>query len=238
MNRYESNKMAMFLATQETLNDNKETVSGINVLADIVGKFDGMIITLIARDNEYLSVISGKSAAKRAATEALIRATLRIANPLYVFGRNQNDESIKAECDITRTDLKQCRSVDLPQPCSRVLALAEEHAGEIADYGISPEDIDTLKTSLETYNNFLAVMHQKQAESKAAREMLHESFSEINELLAEELDPMMETVKHIDEIFYNRYRAGRTVKHLRARRLEKNDEKSDIVPPEAIGIAA
>lgn len=130
------------------------------------------------------------------------------------------------------------RDIDLQRQCIRAIELAQANSAALVPYGISGADIETLVTSLESYRKQREEQQLKLAESKAAREMLYGSFDKADEILREEIDPLVELLQTTDVEFYNHYQAARVTKDLGGH-ITKTDKTDTSAPntPEPEGAA-
>jgi len=230
MNKRENNRMNMYRVVDAVLSRHEETIAKTEALSEVVTKFRGSMEVLRKRDNEYQTVAAGVTAAKDSAAEGLAEQTFAIANALYVFGRKVNNEQIKAECRLKQSNFNSMTDSALQQCGARILDLAQANAAAIASFGISAENIEALKTSIESFSLQLNDHHLKHAESKAARDMLYSAFDAANEILKEELDVLIKLVKAGDIEFYNQYQAARVIKDLGGHTMKTEPEQPVVQP--------
>ena len=129
-----------------------------------------------------------------------------------MYGRKSGNEQLKAECGLSRSGLQNMRENALLQFCTRVLEFAKTYATDLAPYGITAEDIESLGEAMAQCVLRLDELRNKSAESRAAREILTQTFQRTDEILKEDIDVMVGLFQTKDIDFYNKYQAARTIK--------------------------
>ena len=234
MNRHENNKFGMYESVLAVCGQHRQTIESMPPLVEALSGFEALIPEIRLRDNEYLGVTAGATMAKNGAFEILTDCAERVSDALFVYGRKSGNEQLKAECGISRSALQGMRENKLLQFCARLLEFAKTNATDIAPYGISAEDIEFLGKSMEQCSLRLDELRHKSAESKAAREVLTETFQKTDEILKEDIDIMVGLLRTKDIDFYNKYQAARTIKDYGQSRSTAVDSENSSLPSEAM----
>ena len=217
MNSHEFNKMNMFTAVNAVLHLNSKAIAKIDMLSEASGRFDEKLAHISRRDARYTTVSAGATASKNNAADTLADLTLRIANALLVLGNITENEQLRTECRLNPSNLRHIRIINLVKICNRIGELARQYAAELPSYGISKQDISLHTETIESFRQKRDEQQQRLTEGKSARGMLYDDFTEANDILRNQIDPLMELVKHSDTGFYNQYRAARVIRDLHGR---------------------
>ena len=232
MNTREFNRMNMFTAVNSVLKLFGKTIKTIGALFEAADEFDRKLALVAKRDAQYTSVISGATAAKNSAADTLIDVTLRIANALLVFGTITENEPLKAKCRLTTANLHYIRALELVRISVRIAELGKQYATELSTYGITESDLLMLTEAIDSFRTARNTQQQRFAESKSARGLLSDTFTETYCILKNQLDPLMELVKHDDIEFYTQYRAARVIRDMHGRSYKKNNPPTSPETPE------
>jgi hypothetical protein len=226
----EFNKMNMFTAVNAVLQLFCEVVAKIEAFSKAADKFNDKLVHIARRDAQYTTAASGATASKNSAADTLIDLTLRIANALFVLGNNTQNEPLKSQCRLRPSRLSRCRALELKRISKRIAELARQCVSELPAYGITESDLASHTEAFELFCKIRDEQQQRLAEAKSARGLLSEDLAEANDILKNQIDPLMELVKHSDAEFYNQYKAARVIRDLRGRGSKKEDtaETTDI----------
>jgi hypothetical protein len=217
MNSHEFNKMNMFTAVKSVLQLYGAVTGKIGALSDATAKFYEKLEHIARHDAQYTTTASGATAAKNGAADTLIDLILRIANALLVLGNNTGNEQLKAECRVTPSMLRHIRTLKMITICGRISELARQYAVELSGYGVTKQDIQSCSGLIESFRKTRSEQQQRLTEGKSARDLLYDDFAEADAILKNQIDPLMELVKHNDAGFYNQYKAARVIWNLHGR---------------------
>lgn len=214
MIKREENKYSMYQGITQVLEDQKETIAKIPAFALSMTDFNGVLEQISDRDKKYQTISKGATAAKDEAEDKLVEAVIAVSSALYVYGRRNKNDELKAVAKITPSSLKKMRDSDLLQKAKTIHENAVANQQSLPDFGVTQADVEDLKAKVTAFEEAFGSKESKVAESKSARKELGELFDEADELLYEELDNMIELVKDADPEFYNKYQSARVIKDL------------------------
>jgi len=232
MNARDKNNVSMYLSVIAVLSQHKELVDTVPALAEAMESFRSLVDEIIEQDSRHATITAGSTAAKNSALDKIIETALRLANALYAFGRKTDNEQLKDECDITKSDLKHRRQGEIEQYCNRTAELAHIYAADLEPYGITKEEIDSFVKESEAFRQAADSKDQKFTESKATRQAMIDTFSKAGDILKEDLDTMMEVLKEKNNDFYLQYRAARNIHDIGGGHATKNENPDSTETPE------
>ena len=228
MDSYQANKYSMYLATVELLRDNAARSAGIQAFATSFAKLDALVTQIREKDKERMGKTPGKVAAKDGAEDALTASTIMIAASLSVLAQTTGNPELKQRAHLTESTFRTARSTEQINIANLVYDLAKVNQEGLAPFGITPAMIEELKSRVNAFDAALKDVASGMAERVGARMALAEMFNKADELLREELDPVMHIFRLTDPDLYNDYRAARVIKDIGVRHVKT---------PEAAGAA-
>jgi hypothetical protein len=229
MTRNEVNHLNMFNTVDAVFQQHTETINSMPALAESLVTFRDYLKLIRERDNAHSSIKAGAVATKNNSGEVATRLVKETMDALYTLGRKTGNEQLKAECDKTWSELSHLRQGTFLQLCTRIAGLARTYAADIAPFGISAADIDSLDRAITLFTAHVSTVQQKSAESVAAREALSTLFKKADDILKEDIDTMMDIVKSRDVEFYNQYKAARSIRNYGMHHTTK-EEKPEVAP--------
>ncbi len=240
MNANEKNRISMYLAVIAVLEQHKELITTIPALVEIIGQFDTLVADIIARDQKHETITAGVIAEKNGILDTMAATTLRFAKALYALGRKTGNEQLKEECDVTMSDLMHRRQVETEQYCLRIAELAGTHAADLEAYGIAAGEIEEFVKATEAYREATDTRDRKFTESKATHQVMHNMFKKADDILKEDLDTILETLREKDPDFYLQYKAARNIHDLGGSHSSKEQRspETEVLPEPAVAAAA
>ena len=228
----------MYLAVIAVMEQHKDSTTTIPALVEIVKQFDALVAEIIARDRKHETITAGVVAEKNGILDTMSVTTLRFAKALYALGRKTGDEQLKAECDVTMTDITRRRQGEIEMFCLRTGELARTHATDLEAYGITTGEIDEFTGETEAFREATDTRDQKFTESKAVHQVMVEMFGKADDILREDLDSILETLKEKNSDFYLQYKAARNIHDLGGSHSSRERAQESEDPAAATAAAA
>jgi len=214
MTKREENRVTMFKAVQHFLRQNLEKLSVIPVFAEVLETLDQSIDDIDARNDEHQTVAEGATDQKRDAEEELVAETVALCRPAYTYAKRAGNRELQARFKVTESELDHLRDTELLNRVQSLNDLLEEHQEDLAGYGVTPEKITAHREQVDAYRQALGNKEALSAVKVAARDALTDAIARTNEILKEEIDPLMALFRTTDKQFYDQYHAVRVIKDL------------------------
>ena len=230
MDSYQSNKYSMYIATVELLRDNAARGAGIQAFATTFAKLDALVTQIMEKDKERMGKTSGKVAAKDGAEDLLTVSTILIAAGLSALGQTTGNAELKQRAHLTESAFRTARSTEQINIANLVYDLAKANEEALAPFGITPAMTEELKSRIAAFDAAMKDVASGTAERVGARTALAEMFNKADELLREELDPVMHIFRLTDPDLYNDYRAARVIKDIGVRHVKTPETAGAAVP--------
>jgi hypothetical protein len=151
-----------------------------------------------------------------------------IAAGLSALGHTIGNAELKKRAHLTESTFRAPRSNEQINIAKLIYDLGKANQEGLAPFGITPARVEELNSRIAAFDATLKDIASGTAERVGARTALAEMFNKADELLREELDPVMHIFRLTDPDLYNDYRAARVIKDIGVRHVKT---------PEAAGAA-
>ncbi len=217
MTSNQSNKYTMYRSTVELLESNATKTTAVPAFATSLGKFDGLVDQIGEKDKERMTKTSGKGNARDEAEDSLVLGTLIVSSALTAFASSTGNAQLKGTVKISESHLRYVRTNEQINIAKMVLDLATANAAALAPFGVAQSMLDDLKARIAAYDAAAKQVTSGMAERVGARTAVSDLFIQADQVLKDELDPMMQFFRVSAPEFYNDYRASRVIKDIGVR---------------------
>ncbi len=211
MTKDQINKFEMFEAVKTYLDTHTNKWNSVPILLSFKNDFEELLLQLQEnKENQAASRIflgTSKTIQKRFVSD---KADI-LNDALEAYATIENKTDLEQKAARSFSDLYKLRNQDFITIITETIALLEEHLEELADYGVTSNQITDLKNS---FDQFLAIQgkpRQYRIAGKQATKGLSELFEQTTSLLNSKMDKIFKRFKNADATFYNGYRASRTI---------------------------
>ncbi|MGD8777877.1 MAG: hypothetical protein PVH88_02830 [Ignavibacteria bacterium] len=211
MNKRQSNKLNMYNAVITFLQNNQQAYSAMPAMQAQVTELENKTQNIIDSDAEREGVRAGKIANKLKEEKELHEVLNKVISALFVYAQIIENNEIKDEADYSSYELIKMRDNDFLEKGYAIYNLAAGLKTELADYGISEDDIESIKTNADEFAEALGIAGAAGAESKEKTAGLQAIFDDVDDLLYDRIDKLVEIFKTSDEAFYEGYTNARQI---------------------------
>jgi hypothetical protein len=204
----------MYTSVISTLNSNSDTVASLPALSNAFENFKSVVTEVETKNKEYLEATAGKTAAKDKEEDEVIEKTVTLASVVNAYANINNNEELKTLTKISYSYLKEMRDSDMLQKLKSFYETIQKYAADLADFGVTEDDITVLNTKIEEYIDSLENKESSLSERAAARKALSDLFSKATSILRDQMDKIVEIFYERDKDFYNSYQSARVIKDL------------------------
>jgi len=219
-------KLKMGNATSGCLKTNATARTEVKALEEGTVKLNALLDTINDRSRKQ-AALTGITALKRAARKAMIATTYKVVSGLKSLANATADVELAAQVNFSRSELSRGKEPAVVNRCDALLTLGQAHATALAaKFNVSAADL--------TAQGAAAVAAFKAVQSKprenvsviaAATKELQGLFTEVDALLADEIDPLVETLREVHPAFYHEYQTCRAI--VNSRRVSAQPENVD-----------
>jgi hypothetical protein len=137
-----------------------------------------------------------------------------IASPIFAWALETGNNEVKELTNIRKSYLTHVRDTELIRIVESVHKIAVDNLNNLADYGVTSDKVNGLKTDIDEYYESLGMRESGAAERKSAGVSVKSLFYEADGILKNRIDRLMEVFKAGQADFYNIYRAARIIRDL------------------------
>jgi len=180
------------------------------------------------------SIVGVKAIKEKEKLKAIERADL-LANAIRALAADSKEPGLREQVKFSVTDLKAASGQLLKQLFDRIREKAEDHAPQLADYGITQQQIDDFANDCDQLNNVLgstrdAIVNRTQ-QTIAIKDLL----LEVDTLLKESIDRQVKVLRSIHPDFFNLYQSARIIVDKKGKGPHKDEPPGlspiDLTPP-------
>ncbi len=210
MNQSQINRTEMF----EAVNAQLDAQAAIWSPVPVIGSYKLTLIAIIegikqlALEQEASQVFISQSIGQ---IKRQISAKLDILDDtLTAYAEDTDNPALLAKANNSESDYYRLTHEDFEIKAKNVLDLLDKHVPDMGDYGLTPEQIEDAKLSLNSFQEKRGKPRAYQVASRVATTGLDGLFKEATVLLGR-LDKVMKRYKRSNPAFYNGYLAARTI---------------------------
>ena len=218
MRTLDENFLNMGHSTLDTMNNNKPSWEGIPRIVTQVGYLNTGLKAADTFSVESTTDTTGTTQDRKNARAEVILLTVKLAKPASVYALDNNDMDMNQQLSISKGSLSRLPHRYLLSTVKAIYGILSLIAEKIVDMGVKPEDIEALKTAVDTYEIVLNKPRDKKVEKKTVNEQLDDAVSDLRGILYV-LDSLM---KYFDGTqFYSEYKNARIILDLGIRHRNK-----------------
>ncbi len=212
MKQVQIDRKHMLDATLSYLDTNTDVWSSIAKIGEVKNSLGelSLAIDAAAMDQEQSQVTIGKI---KAALKRIIADKADILNDVVeVYAQMNGDEKLAEKMADSASDLYKMKYDDMQRRVKVIIDSATKYQEElIAGYGLTAEQITDLQSDYDRMQELSGQPREYQISSAVATQTLEELFSEMNNLLVNQLDNLMKVFKRRNATFYSGYEKARMV---------------------------
>lgn len=222
----------MYRTVRDIMDANETSWEGIPKLVSKVSELKDRISILEQLSEVQAKITTGVTEARSVFKEEVVDKALKISGALYAFAADSKDPELKRNVSISRTKLSKSGKGITLQLLDRIILEANNHVEDLAEYGITAEDISDLKTrrdilvGMETRTRTVVIDRTNQTRS------IHETVMAIDALLRDGIDKLILQNSDVFGEFLTVYSNARNVIKGRSRQKKADNTEFDSENPE------
>jgi hypothetical protein len=217
MTSNQSNKYSMYTAAENVLKGKTAKTAAIPAFAASYARLDSLITQIQDKDKERMGKTPGKLAAKDEAEDALMTATIIISSAVTAMARSKGNTQLKEAAFVSESHIRHARSNEQINIAKLTYDLAKANRQDLTEYAITDTMLEDLKSRIAAYDLAVKDFASGVAERVGARTAVSDLFVQADEVIKEEIDPMMQVFRVTDPEFFNDFRAARVIKDIGVR---------------------
>lgn len=212
MNKSQLKYYRMFLAVQNTLDNNTSVWNGNPKFTETKNLLDTEMEGIENLAEATSKSTKGDTRDKNQIRKAIENKLLALGGTIAAHAALTNSESLKSELITTRSGLESSKETDLIT-YSEILAKQATDMQDLltTEYGVTSSEIEDLTTVVAEYKPLIGTAKPKQAAINAAKNTLDEHVNQANSLLKNVIDKLLLRYQFTNPTFYNEYQQSRTI---------------------------
>ena len=212
-------------ATSGCLKTNATARTEVKALEEGTVKLNALLDTINDRSRKQ-AALTGITAVKRAARKAMIATTYKVVSGLKSLANATTDVELAAQVNFSRSELSRGKEPAVVNRCDALLTLGQAHAAALAaKFNVSAADLTAQGAALTAFKAVQSKPRENVSVIAAATKELQGLFTEVDALLADEIDPLVETLREAHPAFYHEYQTCRAI--VNSRRVSAQPENVD-----------
>ncbi|MEQ9468956.1 MAG: hypothetical protein RLN88_16220 [Ekhidna sp.] len=210
MTQEQINRTEMMETTQTYLDANTAVWSAIPIVTTYKNQLSQAIdgLKTAAQDQDAAQVFIGSNLQSLKIT---IAEKMDILDDiLEAYADDTGNAELLAKASNSKRDYLRLTNEDLETKVKNVIDLLEANVADMADYGLTQDQIDDAKLSFSSYQDKRGKPRSYQVASRQATQSLKDLLSEGMDAL-QRLDKVMKRFKRSNSSFFNGYMAARTI---------------------------
>lgn len=195
----------MYRAVKHQLVDHNALVSGIPALMAATAEFTGKLADLEIASLMQVANIEGASTLQSVQRERLTNATVRVTKALRVFAEVTRDLALIRRVDLRRSDFERMQDEEFAGICRDIAGLAGEYRTALTHHGLNDAAISLPGELAADFAHAL----ESRPENARGHDPLAESFTDLDLLLNQRLDPLVGGIAEPHPDFVRSYRTAR-----------------------------
>ena len=222
----QENKLTMYLTVEKDCDANEDIWSNMPGFVDTFGRFKNLISEIKTQQEIQKGKTTGITKSKQREEDEMIQATILTASAVRAFASIIGDDKLMSKVNYSPTNLMRLRDTDLRAVCQTIHDAAKSFISQLADYGVTPEDLEKLQKEINDFSEMIAEPRSAIGTRATATTKLEELFKQADTLLRDQLDMLMVNYKSSHPKFYNKYRSSRMIVDMGRR--SKSEEESEL----------
>lgn len=210
MNQKQINRLEMMRSTNTYLDATSGAWSAIPIASAYKTGLALVIdqIRTSASDQESAKVFIGTSLMT---TKRLIAEKMDILDDvLEAYAEDTENSELLVKASNSKSDYLRLPNEDFETMTSNVIDLLEDHVDDMADYGLTQDQVDDVKLDFGAYQDMRGKPRSYQIASRSATQNI-ESLMDDGTKTLEKLDRVMKRFKRSNASFYSGYLSARTI---------------------------
>jgi hypothetical protein len=236
MTKYQENTISMYFTVQQVTNFHSEAWKDFTAFKNIFQAFEKQITKIDKTRQIQLRSIIGVTQNKKDLMFKAVEKGFLIAQSIYSYSKIINDNKTAARVSFTVSKLMNKRDTVVFIKLRDVIEIAQNFTDQLADYGVTQDDIDELNMLTEQYAAQVEDPRQAVTNRARATKELKDLLNEANMMLRDHLDRLIYHFKASAPEFWQQYKNARKIVNL-GRRKRKDAEENIVTKDLQITLA-
>lgn len=209
MNQNESKYYNMYVQVQRQMDAGIDKWTGVPAIVRQKNALDENIQLIKEKDQAQSGETMGVTATKNDLKYQVAQKAAIICGGLYAYASETGNLELEQASNYTANGLQRLSDNAFAQKVDAIMTLATEHMDDLADMGVTEDQITEVKTSLDDFREKIGMPRTLTINRSTASLELDELIKETTAILNNRLDRLMVRYKLTDIAFYEGYERAR-----------------------------
>jgi Carboxypeptidase regulatory-like domain len=211
MNKNQNAKFKMYRATEKHCDDNTEITKNMPAFVAAFNNFKAIITEINDTTQAKSVILRGIAIDKNESRQSLGSKVTEIAGLIFAFASATGNNTLKQEVNVSETKLLQHNEERFVSRCQNVYAKGLENVALLADYGITNQTLENLKSLIDDYLAKSPNTRNATGNRKTLNSNLTALFKKADTVLKEQIDKLIIVFRAEHPDFVKTYEANRII---------------------------
>jgi hypothetical protein len=211
MNDQQENKVSMYLAVEQVVDENNAVWTGTVAFANAYSAFKNELDAIREKVDVQETITTGIRADKIGAQDAMIAQAMLVAGAVYAFASETDNQTLKDAVSFTASDLKYVRDTISAERATIIHDQANAIIASLVDYDVDAAVLLALSDLIDAFMALIAAPRVAITVRKGATSGLVDHIKDIDLILKERMDKLMQLYKSSAFEFYTLYFNARVI---------------------------
>ena len=230
MTNRQENKLSMYLTVQQVTNFHSEAWQDFTPFKNQFSDFEGMIEKIMEIRLIQEGKITGVTKDKTEALNNSVEKAIIISRKLVAYASIIGNNKLKDRVSYSFSELIKSRDTIIINKLHVINEAASQNISELADYGISQENLDELQSLTNTFRAVVENPRQSITNRVRATKEIRAYFKETDSIVKNRMDNLIHHFKATSPVFWQQYKSARKIIDLGHRKkgerpVEENEQE-------------
>ena len=227
----QSNRYNMIKGVIAVLRGGITKVAVVPAIAAALARLEQIVETISIKELERSDDTTGKLDVRDNVEDMLVEALVPVASALTAYASVTKNVELFEKAKIKKAAMYRLRDNELVLKAKAILTLAQQYIDKLGDYAVTAQSLNDLQQYIADFEAAIANVDKGHSGRSGARIAVHDAFDAADDVLKNQLDKMMETVRKTDPQLYNEYISARVIHDLGGG--HGKDKGQNPAPPDA-----
>jgi len=212
MDNKSANRVNMIRTTATFCGNNTGATSGITAFAGVLSLVQNNLVLINGLDQIILGTTTGVTLDTNQLRRAMTVFAFHCASATYAYAASANNNTLKAIVNFTEDRLNRLKKDEVDDACEAIFNAINANQAAVTPFGAGPGDATSLQTAIGLYRTGMQNPRQAIITKSNAVEQLETTIrNTINDLLKDQMNRMVNTLKVSNNNFWSLYFKAREV---------------------------
>lgn len=211
LNARQEVKLNMYDVVVVKCDENAAVVNKTPALADALDEFKTKVASIHDAAPTSAAVITGFATDKTTHKKTVSELTSFVAGKIYAYAAKTKNPVLKEASDFSLSDLKRTKDGEFAARCQTIHDLGAANIAALADFGLTNASLTELQAAIDSYAASAPKPRAALTDRVTVKFNIRKLFFEADEILAEQMDKIVESMSKTEPDFVNTYFAARVI---------------------------